>query len=418
MDHRGEFTEEFSEKRLKLVFGDNNVFSNVNIIGKDGNVAGEIDVLVVFSNRAVVVQAKSKKLTIESRKGNDNALKDDFKKAIQKAYDQALSCSKLLGDKSCKFLLDDGTEISVPHDCKEIFPICLISEHYPALSFQARQFLKYEITEVVAAPFVMDIFLLDAMTEMLGTPLHFLSYLNRRPLYIERLNISHELTALSYHLNQNLWFGNEYDFIALGDDISSGLDAAMMVRRLGIDGNRTPDGILTKFVGTKIGNLIEEIETQEEAGTIDLGFMLLTLSEDTLNALNQGIETILSQAKSDKKHHDITIGISAGNTGLTIHSSYDSDKDSAERLRGHCIRRKYTQRAENWFGICLDPNTEKLRFGLKLNFPWEKNDEMEKSVEGLKRKSIDAALATTKKIGRNVKCPCGSGIKYKKCCLS
>lgn len=287
MDHRGEFTEEFSEKRLKLVFGDNNVFSNVNIIGKDGNVAGEIDVLVVFSNRAVVVQAKSKKLTIESRKGNDNALKDDFKKAIQKAYDQALSCSKLLGDKSCKFLLDDGTEISVPHDCKEIFPICLISEHYPALSFQARQFLKYEITEVVAAPFVMDIFLLDAMTEMLGTPLHFLSYLNRRPLYIERLNISHELTALSYHLKQNLWFGNEYDFIALGDDISSGLDAAMMVRRLGIDGNRTPDGILTKFVGTKIGNLIEEIETQEEAGTIDLGFMLLTLSEDTLNALNQ-----------------------------------------------------------------------------------------------------------------------------------
>jgi uncharacterized protein YecA (UPF0149 family) len=42
---------------------------------------------------------------------------------------------------------------------------------------------------------------------------------------------------------------------------------------------------------------------------------------------------------------------------------------------------------------------------------------MEKSVEGLKRKAVDAALATTKKIGRNEKCPCGSGIKYKRCCL-
>lgn len=416
MEHRGEFTEVFSERRLKLVFGDDKVFSNVNIIGKDGKIAGEIDVLVVFSDRAIVVQAKSKKLTIESRKGD--VLKDDFKKAIQNAYDQALSCAQLLGDEDCKLLFDDGEELSIPRKYKEIFPVCLISEHYPALSFQARQFLKYEVNEIVAAPFVMDIFLLDAMTEMLDTPLHFLSYLYRRALYIERLNISHELTALSYHLKLNLWLENDYDFVHLGDDISSDLDAAMMVRRLEIEGDRTPDGILTRFVGTKIGNLIEEIESQENASTLDLGFMLLTLSEDSLRSLSQGMETILNQAKADRKHHDGTVGISSGNTGLTIHSSYDSNRESAKRLRGHCIRRKYIQRAETWFGICVDPASEKLRFGLKLNFPWEKVDEMEKNVEGLKRKSVGAALATSRKIGRNEQCPCGSGLKYKKCCLA
>jgi hypothetical protein len=46
-------------------------------------------VLVLFGNRAIVLQAKAKKLTLEARKGNDNQLKDDFKKSVQESYDQA-----------------------------------------------------------------------------------------------------------------------------------------------------------------------------------------------------------------------------------------------------------------------------------------------------------------------------------------
>ena len=48
-------------------------------VGK-GKKVGEIDVLVIFGDRAIVLQAKSKRLTLEARKGNDNQIKDDFKK--------------------------------------------------------------------------------------------------------------------------------------------------------------------------------------------------------------------------------------------------------------------------------------------------------------------------------------------------
>lgn len=98
MCHRGEFTEEFSSRRLKRVFGEKRVFQNVDIVDAKNNKAGEIDVLVVFANRAIVLQAKSKKLTIAARKGNDLSLKDDFKKAVQDAYNQAFSCSNYLTD--------------------------------------------------------------------------------------------------------------------------------------------------------------------------------------------------------------------------------------------------------------------------------------------------------------------------------
>ncbi len=91
MSHRGQFTEEFSRERLEHVFGASNVHVNVEIYEVKGRRLGEIDVLVLFGDRAVVVQAKSKRLTLEARKGNDNQLKDDFKKSVQESMIKPVS---------------------------------------------------------------------------------------------------------------------------------------------------------------------------------------------------------------------------------------------------------------------------------------------------------------------------------------
>ncbi|MBT3315463.1 MAG: prepilin peptidase [Anaerolineae bacterium] len=119
MKNRGEFTEEFTAERLKLVFGKNRVFTNVNIIDTSKTIAGEIDVLVSFANRAIIVQAKSKKLTFAARKGNDNSIKDDFKKAIQNAYDQGLSCANLINTGNYKLVDSNGSDIQLPSSLKK-----------------------------------------------------------------------------------------------------------------------------------------------------------------------------------------------------------------------------------------------------------------------------------------------------------
>ncbi|WP_053069145.1 hypothetical protein [Francisella orientalis] len=90
--NRGLFTENISAEILAKIFGENNVYQNINIYnGKD-----KVDVLVVFFNRAIVLQAKSKKLTLEARKGNDKLLADDFKKAIQDSYNQGYECANFI----------------------------------------------------------------------------------------------------------------------------------------------------------------------------------------------------------------------------------------------------------------------------------------------------------------------------------
>ncbi|MBU3975239.1 MAG: NERD domain-containing protein, partial [Alphaproteobacteria bacterium] len=81
LTHRGEFTETFAMQTLREVFGAGRVHQNVDIYHPNGQRLGEIDVLVVYGSRAIVVQAKSKRLTIEARSGNDRQLKRDFKLA-------------------------------------------------------------------------------------------------------------------------------------------------------------------------------------------------------------------------------------------------------------------------------------------------------------------------------------------------
>ena len=358
-----------------------------------------------------------------ARRGNDLQLKDDFKKSIQDSSDQAYRCAKLIEEGKCSLKDAAGNRVTLPASLKRIYVICLISDHYPALSFQARQFLTFAATDTISPPFVTDVFALDAMAEMLSSPLQFLSYVDRRTGYTDKLMASHELTILSYHLKQNLWVNEEHDMVMLDDDISADLDLAMLVRREGIPGKSTPDGILTRFSTTALGRMVKAIEARPDPATIDIGFTLLTLGEDTVIEVSKGIDQLAKQAVADGKNHDVTVGLGSGGTGFTVHCNNDPIEAAGPALQRHCHARKYSERAKTWFGACLRPGHQALRFGLYLDFPWEQDDTMDALTRNMGKPSNlkallrEAAKARTK-VGRNDPCPCGSGKKYKKCCLA
>jgi hypothetical protein len=418
--NRGKFTEDVAYARLQHVFGPH-AYQNVHIERRKGEESGEIDVLVLFGDRAIVLQAKSKRLTLEARKGNDLQIKGDFKKAIQDSYDQAFVCAKALVEGGHTFKTADGQEIALAMPLKQIFPICIVSDHYPALAFQTRQFLKYESTETISPPLVFDVFTLDTITEMLETPLHLFSYLDLRRRYGKKTLAMHELTLLSTHLKYNLWVGQDVDLVSLSDDIGVHLDVAMIVRREGVPGARSPDGILTRLIGTHVGRILSEIEARPDPHTIDLGLQLLALSEGSADIINAAIERISEEAAQDGANHDFTASFGPRSSGLTIHCSYRPAATAAKALAVHCNLRKYAVKASHWFGLAIDPGTAALRFGVKLEGDWQYDPQMEDAVkkmpEGIRPDKMKNALKARHKLGRNDPCPCGSGRKYKKCCL-
>lgn len=423
--NRGAFTENFVAERLCLVFGADSVFPNVDLY-RGKNRIGEIDVLVIWGNRALVVQSKSKRLTLEARKGNDQVIRADFQKSVQDAYDQAVLCAQHLDDSNHRLQALDGREVALPRTLEEIYVVCVVSDHYPALSFQTRQFLKTVELHRVQPPLVCDVFTVDAMSEMLRSPLHFLSYLNRRVNYGGKLLASHELTILAYHLKYNLWLNPEVGMMHLNDDFSAGLDIAMGVRRAGLKGAAMPDGILTRFNATTFGRIAKDIEARPEAATIDLGFLLLSLSEDTVKNTSRAIDRICTLARTDHSHHDLTLAFGTAKTGLTIHCNEDPTPVALSRLRTYCERRKYKEAAPRWFGLCMDPKSNKVRFGVSLSYPWVKSREMDWATKDMQspqpaQQTLDSLIgskAVSKKVRRNDLCPCGSGLKYKKCCIA
>lgn len=423
-NHRGYFTESLVAERLRLVFEGKHVYQNVYVLETKAKRVSDIDVLVVWGDRVIIVQAKSKRLTVDARKGNDRAIRDDFKKAVQAAYEQGAACAKCLLDNRHELVAPDGSEVRLPQKIKEIYLFCVVSDNYPALSFQARQFLQTQSIDRVQTPLVTDVFALDAMTEMLQSPLQFLSYVNRRANYAEKLLASQELTILAYHLKHNLWVPPDVDLMYLEDDFSSGLDIAMGVRRAGMQGAATPDGILTHFKNSTIGRVVTEIEARPEPATIDLGFLLLAMGEQAVRNMSSTVNQLTARTRADHRLHDVTFGFADGK-GITFHCTDEPNHIAGPRLRAYCELRKYRQRASEWFGICMGSQGPSVRFGVSLAHPWTKDSEMDAKTQGMPD-PLPAEQALTllregrrrkRKIGRNDPCPCGSGRKYKKCCL-
>lgn len=419
-DNRGKFTESFATERLSEVFGKEAVHQNVNLVAKKGSNLGEMDVLVIFGDRLIILQAKSKRLTLDAKRGDDRQIRSDFQKAIQASYDQGLSCAKHILAGDCKLQAADGDEIQLTWMPKEIFLFCVVADHYPALSFQSRQFLQYETSAQIKPPFVMDVFFLDVMAEMLESPLHFLSYAKRRVEYDDRIQATHELTVLSYHLKTNLWLDDDNSVVTLGDDIAVDLDVAMSVRRDNLPGASTPTGILTRLSGTTFDRLIKKIERKGDPGSIELGFFLMTLSEDTSKRVGKGLDAITRLTREDGRVHDFSIGTVASKEGLTVHCNPASEEKSAQMLLTHCSGKKYAQHADRWFGLCVDGDARPLH-GLCLEFDWKQSDEMDEVARyfpSMPVKDIAFGFSRRRKVGRNALCPCGSGLKYKKCCLN
>lgn len=211
----------------------------------------------------------------------------------------------------------------------------------------------------------------------------------------------------------------------IDDSYSRDLDSAMMVRRDNVPGDDTPEGILTKMRGTRYESLIQEIEARADPATLELGFQLLTMGERTCRNVHLSLETITRQTHLDGKRHDVTLASSTSPGGVTFHCNPMPSAEAMAVLKTYCVKRKYQQRAAQWFGVSVDP-AGGVQFGITLDYPWRASGEMDRLTADMKKplSNVRSTLlqhsqqVRSQKLGRNDPCRCGSGLKYKKCCLN
>ena len=152
-----------------------------------------------------------------------------------------------------------------------------------------------------------------------------------------------------------------------------------------------------------------------------LGLLFLQLSQKTAKSLSTAIDRIVRQAGLDDRNHDISVAIGESSSGITVHCNGLPEDMARERLTTHCKVRKYDTKAGAWYGLLLDPTTGGIRGALVIEEEWKPDPAMDAVMAIWPKKApvpMSRAALAPRKTGRNEPCPCGSGKKYKKCCLN
>src|SRR3546814_10871452 len=90
----------------------------------------------------------------------------------------------------------------------------------------------------------------------------------------------------------------------LEDDFAADLELAMLARRAGLPGAKTPKGILTAMQGTRFDALIRRVEEQDDPALVDLGMLLLQVSGKSATAISDAIVRVVGQTRADARLHD------------------------------------------------------------------------------------------------------------------
>ncbi len=164
------------------------------------------------------------------------------------------------------------------------------------------------------------------------------------------------------------------------------------------------------------------IKTLNHSKVPDIIFHLLDWSGEARKNLVDYIIQLKQQTLKDGKSHNFSmppVDNDSSGVGVTyISLNFDNLEELRKRLLTLCEARKYKSKGEAWIGFgSLKNSHEMIDLMLYNDHKWEYNDELEilsKAIlEGNQR---GKQIWIGKKIGKNEKCPCGSGLKFKKCC--
>lgn len=412
--HRGEATEKIAHEKLEGIFGKENVYKNVKVYRNKKELVTDVDVLAIAGNKAVIIQAKSKKLTELSKKGNEAKLRVDFKDAIQKAYNQGLVCRAAVIDKANTLVTNNGNELRLSEFVDDAYIICLTTDHYPAATHQTDVYLEKQPGDPY--PLAMSIFDLDIVTFYLRDSFELLYYLRQRVKLSTYYKAGSEIALLGRHLKQKLFQRPDIDGEGLDESFAQLVDANFPVMRGYHPKTSAVEKLHHKWKNQKFDQLILQVKATKQSGFTDAIFFLYDLAGKGADDLIKMINQTKEKTMKDGQLHDFSMIFEKGRSGVTFLCLPGSQEEMGRRLMNLAIARKYKTKADVWLGLGVISGSPYIVDAVAFNKqPWVEDKELGEFMKVALKQGKPMNLEG-KKVGRNEPCYCGSGKKFKKCC--
>ena len=410
--NRGKATTSIAYEMMVRVFGTGCVFQDVRVMRNKREAVTDIDILAFVGNKAVVIQAKSKKLTQLARRGSEDRLRADFKAAIQDGYNQAIACRRALLDRLHTFLDTAGNELRLEESLDDAYLVCLTSDNYPGLSLQTAHFLARKAGS--PAPIAISLFDLEVLTFYLKDPVDFVYYQRQRAATADYYITNNEVVLLAYHLSQRLWRSPDYDIETVDPSWAQLIDAHFPAARGQYALTNPLMKLFNSWKNDGFRALLDQLKESRVAGFTDAVFMLNEMSSELADELVVLIETIKLKTVQDGKRHSVSLAIGEGKEQGVSFVCMPAAEMLFQDVLALGTLKKYQLRANEWLSLgSISGSTKMIDVATFTKKPWEPDPKLDALSRRLKPRPL---MRGGKKVGRNAPCPCGSHLKFKHCC--
>lgn len=408
---KGEYLESKSLKLFEEIMPDCRVYENLKY-----GIDDEVDGIIIYDNNLFIIESKSNKFTLEAQQGNVDRIKRNTKDIVEKAYQQAIRAKQYILSNKLADFRDKNKRIVLTIDNTNINNIYLINttleplNHLSSDLSSLKEFGFIQNDEWIWSVYLND---LRIISEIIDSPSEFLLYLDRRIKYNDfpQIKMAEELDIFGYFLKEGLYFEDinfpsENFMLSIDSSYSKNIDLYYYWK----EGTLKKEQVKPAFYDECKDNikfLVKEIENIKTSGFTELTKFLLGLNCDTQSFIKKQISLIRKSQRTDFHTY-----IEEENIGVMFIAKrlYDYDK-----LKKQCQLYAYERNINNWFLVIIDDNS----IGFEgFSYSNSHSEYLAEEVKRLQQLRLEQHSQINKKIGRNETCPCGTGKKYKKCCLN
>jgi hypothetical protein len=423
--HKSEWLEKKIAEYLSKMFPFKNIYKNLtypNPDKNDGSIA-EIDFVIEWGPFLVLIEAKAKQFRMESQLGDAGRLRTDIKANIEDAFEQARRAVRYIEKNHTPKFMETTTGRDLVIDKNNVQRIYLltVSQHYLAgLATDLAALKSLELFKDDEYPISLCLADIEIISEFCDGPDVFLHYIERR-LATQKKQVfvcTDEIDFFGAYLDTRLRIEDRFlkkgerrpNWINLGP-WSNEFDDWMRYKR----GHISEPPSIKLEVPDEVHQILVELRRNDNDNAAKwIAFALLDMSDNGLRMIAKIIRQLRTDELTRGKFRRLVV--QDGDTVISFTASLDLPKSLLhKRTAERAIVEKYRRKALKSisFGIMV-LDAKPFECATWAEGPWEPDEKMEKLVEA----EPPFVPAPGQKLpGRNDPCVCGSGKKFKKCCL-
>ncbi len=397
-----------------------NVFYNEQVSASESK-RREIDALIEYDRNIIIVSAKSGEWSLAARRGAPNSMAEEIARLVVEGFEQGYAAKQYIENAGNAFFTDDAGAIQITFDAttrpRAIYAVNVTLSALGPAAIQLNALKAAGLLQPNQFAWSVSTNDLRVIADICETPSEFLFYLQRRLRFnlFEQLRGADELDLFAYFLDQGLFFDEaRLKGVSL---FSVGPNTHDLDRYFTELEKSVPNPAKPKLaISSDFRDLIRTIERTNCHGFSEITLYLLNLDGVYHEKISKNFALLREKVTEDNRCHHTTIAVGE-DMGLTIELRGNrAEVDSIDDR--YCLLKKYQLKIPTWLFISVAADFQPSKEDRAVIFKgeWTFDSNMEATLQKFRDHKLRVAIASRGEIGRNEQCPCGSGLKYKRCC--